>query len=81
MLLGTIGSVGLWAYVVALPMVQADFAVSRADASLAYTLTMIGFGLGAVVIGSLADRFGIVAPLVVGHDCAQPGLRRLGARS
>jgi MFS family permease len=63
-LLGTIGSVGLWAYVVALPMVQADFAVSRADASLAYTLTMIGFGLGAVVIGSLADRFGIVAPLV-----------------
>jgi MFS family permease len=62
-LIGTIGSVGLWSYVVALPFVQADFAITRADASLAYTLTMIGFGVGAVIVGSLADRFGIVAPL------------------
>ena len=33
-LIGTIGSVGLWSYVVALPAVQADFGVTRADASL-----------------------------------------------
>ena len=64
-LIGTIGSVGLWSYVVALPIVQTDFGVSRADASLAYTLTMIGFGVGAVAIGGLVDRFGIVAPLMV----------------
>jgi MFS family permease len=63
-LLGTIGSVGLWAGVVTLPAVQADFGVSRADASLPYTLTMIGFGLGAVGIGRLVDRFGVVAPLM-----------------
>ena len=48
-LLGTIGSVGMWSFVVALPAVQADFGVTRADASLPYTLTMIGFGAGAVV--------------------------------
>src|SRR4051794_32560015 len=64
-LIGTIGSVGLWSYVVALPAVQADFGVTRADASLAYTLNMVGFGLGAVVIGGLIDRFGIVGPLIV----------------
>ena len=63
-LIGTIGSVGLWSYVVALPAVQADFGVTRADASLAYTLNMIGFGFGAVVIGGLIDRFGIVGPLI-----------------
>ena len=63
-LLGSIGSVGMWAYVVALPAVQADFGVARADASLPYTLAMIGFGLGAVAIGRLVDRFGIVAPLI-----------------
>ena len=51
---------------VALPAVQADFAVGRADASLPYTLAMIGFALGGVVIGRLADRFGIVPPLVIG---------------
>jgi MFS family permease len=44
--------------------VQADFGVTRADASLPYTLTMLGFALGAAAIGSLVDRFGIVAPLI-----------------
>ncbi len=62
-LISTVGSVGLWAYVVALPSVQADFGVARADASLPYTLAMIGFGIGAVGIGGLVDRFGIVGPL------------------
>jgi MFS family permease len=63
-LIGTIGSVGLWSYVVALPAVQADFAITRADASLPYTLTMLGFALGAAAIGGLVDRLGIVAPLI-----------------
>ena len=34
----------MWSVVVALPAVQAEFGVARADASLPYTLTMIGFG-------------------------------------
>jgi len=63
LLIGTVGSVGMWAVVVTLPAVQADFAVQRADASLPYTLTMIGFGVGAVAIGRLVDRLGIVLPL------------------
>jgi MFS family permease len=50
--------------VVALPAVQAEFGVARADASLPYTLAMLGFGVGAVVIGRLVDRYGIVAPVV-----------------
>ena len=45
LVLGTIGSVGMWSYVVALPPVQAEFGVARADASLPYTLAMIGFGV------------------------------------
>jgi MFS family permease len=61
---GTIGSVGMWSFVVALPAVQADFGVTRAEASLPYTLAMIGFGVGAVVIGRLVDRYGIVGPLI-----------------
>jgi MFS family permease len=64
LLIGSVGSVGMWAVVVALPAVQAEFQVARADASLPYTLAMIGFGLGAVVIGRLVDRFGIVVPVV-----------------
>ncbi len=63
LLIGTIGSVGMWAVVVTLPAVQADFAVQRADASLPYTLAMVGFGIGAVIVGRLIDRFGIALPL------------------
>ena len=54
----------MWAVVVALPAVQAEFNVARADASLPYTLAMLGFGGGAVLIGRLVDRFGIVVPVV-----------------
>jgi len=64
--LGTIGSVGMWSFVVALPAVQADFGIARGEASLPYTLTMIGFGVGGIVMGRLADRFGIVLPVVIG---------------
>ena len=34
--LSTIGGVGMWSVVVALPAVQAEFGVARADASLPY---------------------------------------------
>jgi MFS family permease len=50
--------------VVALPVVQADFGLSRNEASLPYTMAMLGFGLGGVLMGRLSDRFGIVWPIV-----------------
>ena len=65
MLLGTIGSVGMWAIVVILPAAQADFGVSRGEASLPYTLTMVGFAIGNVVIGRFVDRMGVVVPISV----------------
>ena len=60
----TLGSSGMYAVVVVLPAVQAEFGVARADASLPYTLTMIGFGVGTIVMGRLADRFGVVVPVL-----------------
>jgi len=64
--LSTIGGVGMWSVVVALPWVQAEFGVVRADASLPYTLTMVGFGAGSIFLGKLADRYGIVVPVIAG---------------
>jgi MFS family permease len=61
--LSTVGGVGMWSVVVALPAVQADFGVDRASASLPYTLTMVGFGLGGILMGRLTDRFGVALPL------------------
>ena len=64
--LSTIGGVGMWSVVVALPAIQADFGVDRAAAALPYTLAMIAFGGGGIVTGRLADRFGVALPLVLG---------------
>jgi MFS family permease len=66
LLLSTIGGVGMWSVVVALPEVQAEFGTARADASLPYTLTMISFGLSGVLMGRLSDRFGIMVPVMIG---------------
>ena len=62
----TIGGSGMYAVTVVLPPVQAEFAVSRSDASLPYTLTMVGFALGGVLMGRLSDRFGVMVPVVIG---------------
>jgi MFS family permease len=62
-LLGSLGSVGLWAYVVTLPAVQASFGATRAEASLPYTLAMAGFAVGTAAVGPMVDRWGIVRPL------------------
>jgi MFS family permease len=66
LVLGTIGSAGMWSYVVALPPVQADFGIDRGAASVPYTMAMIGFAFGGVAMGRLADRFGIVCPAILG---------------
>ena len=63
LVVGSLGSVGMWSVVVILPAVQADFAATRGAASLAFTFTMVGFGIGGVVVGRLTDRFGIVAAI------------------
>jgi MFS family permease len=66
LLLGTIGCVGMWSSVVALPAVQAEFGIDRASASLPFTLALTGFAFGGALMGRLADRFGIVVPVSVG---------------
>jgi MFS family permease len=64
--LSSIGGVGIWSVVVVLPAVQAEFAVDRGTASIPYTATMLGFGLGGVLMGHLTDRFRIILPVGVG---------------
>lgn len=66
--LSTIGGIGLWAGVVVLPFIQTDFGVDRAGASLPYTMTMIGFALGGVLMGKMADKYGIMVPMMIGSS-------------
>ncbi len=65
-LIGSLGSVGMWSVVVALPVVQTEFAASRGTASLAFTMVMLGFGSGGVLTGKITDRYGIVTAIGLG---------------
>jgi MFS family permease len=76
-LIGSLGSVGMWSVVVALPVVQTEFGAARGTASLAFTFVMLGFGSGGVLTGKITDRYGIVAAIAVGVGIL--GLGYIGA--
>ncbi|MGB8621949.1 MAG: MFS transporter [Paracoccaceae bacterium] len=59
-----IGNVGMWAIIVVMPAVQEEFAIDRAQSALPYTMTMIGFALGNLVIGRAVDRYGVTRALI-----------------
>lgn len=59
LVIATIGNVGMWAIVVILPAIEAEFGVDRAGAALPYTLTMLGYAFGNLAIGGAVDRFGL----------------------
>src|SRR5262249_46555651 len=73
-LTSTIGGVGMWSIAVVLPTLQADFGVTRADVSLAYTAVMLGAVVGGPIMGWLSDRFGITVPVAIGAAMMALGL-------
>src|SRR6202048_4389825 len=75
--IGSLGSAGMWSVVVALPVVQAEFGATRGTASLAFTMVMLGFGLGGVLTGKITDRYGIVTASGLGMGLL--GLGFIGA--
>lgn len=63
--LATVGGIGLWAHVIVLPIIQAEFGVDRAGASLPYALTMVAFAIGGMLMGRMLDRYGVVRLIAV----------------
>ena len=66
LLLMTLGGSSMYVVSVVLPEVQKEFGISRADASLPYTLMMLGFGAGGLAMGKLADKLGVHVALWIG---------------
>src|SRR6202521_803157 len=66
LVLSAVGGVGMWSVIVALPAVQAEFGIARSAAALPYTMTMICFGFGGILMGRLSDRLGVMVPVVGG---------------
>ena len=60
------GSSCMFVVSVVLPEVQAEFGVSRSEASLPSTLLWIGFGAGGLFMGRVSDRWGVWVCLLIG---------------
>lgn len=63
--LATVGGAGMYIGMVALPAYQVDFAISRGAAAVPFTMVMLGFAVGGIVIGRIVDRYGLVGPIAV----------------
>ena len=64
LVIGLVANAGMWAVVVIMPAVEAEFALTRAETSLPYMLSMLGYGLGNFTIGRWVDRVGIATALI-----------------
>ncbi|MFM9975919.1 MAG: MFS transporter [Beijerinckiaceae bacterium] len=78
LIISTIAGSGMWAIVVVMPAVQAEFGINRADATIPYTVMMLGFAFGTIVLGRMADRTGIVAPILISGSCLGAGFLLAG---
>jgi len=63
--LSTFGAVGMWGVVVIFPALQAEFGATRAEVSLSYTTTMLGFGAGSILLGRLIDAKGAFVTMLL----------------
>lgn len=64
LVLSIMGSIGMWATIVVLPDMQNAFDISRSAATLPYTVTMISFAAGNLLLGRAVDRCGITPVLI-----------------
>ena len=64
----------MYAAILVLEPAAKEFGTGRGGGSVPYTLFMIGFAVGGVMMGRLADRFGIIVPALLSTLCVPAGL-------
>ena len=74
LLLMSVAGSAMYAAILVLEPAAAEFDTGRGAGSMPYTLFMIGFAVGGVMMGRLADRFGIIAPALLASLCLPAGL-------
>ena len=62
----TIGGSGMYSAIMVLEPAALEFSSDRGGASLPYASFMAGFAVGGVVMGRVADRYGILVPALLG---------------
>ena len=69
LIIGSVGGVGMWSPVILLPEIQNYFDLDRSQASLPFTVGMLGIVFGNVFMGRMVDKFGVVIPTLASAFC------------
>lgn len=59
LIIAIFANTGMWAVITIMPALEAEFVTSRSVTSLPFTMNMLGFALGNLIIGRIIDRFGV----------------------
>ncbi len=62
----TIGAVGMYAVIIAMPVIELEFGLTRSQSASPYSAIMVGWAIGTFWMGKLFDRFGIQLPIFIG---------------
>lgn len=64
LIIAIFANTGMWAVITIMPSVETDFGTTRSLTSLPFTLNMIGFAVGNLVIGRIIDRLGVTISVI-----------------
>ena len=64
LIIAVFANTGMWAVITIMPSLEADFDTARSVTSLPFTLNMIGFALGNLIIGRIIDRVGVTISVI-----------------
>ena len=70
LIIAIFANTGMWAVITIMPALEAEFVTSRAVTSLPFTMNMIGFAVGNLVIGQIIDRFGVSLSVMAAAICS-----------
>ena len=70
LIIAIFANTGMWAIITIMPALEAEFVTSRAVTSLPFTMNMIGFAVGNLVIGQIIDRFGVTLSVMAAAICS-----------
>ena len=70
LIIAIFANTGMWAVITIMPALEAEFVTSRAVTSLPFTINMIGFAVGNLVIGQIIDRFGVTLSVMAAAICS-----------
>jgi len=65
LIIAVFANTGMWAVITIMPSLEAEFNTVRSATSMPFTVNMIGFAIGNLVVGRMIDKFGVTLSVSV----------------